>query len=229
MSKRNTDSGGGVNLGLIVTPMLDMSFQLLAFFIMVYSPNADEEFIGADLTRSKASAVSKDDVATIGKKKDKSPPLPGTDRPPELEDQITILLSRHDPRLKGGAPPFDPEAKKGESLRPRYIQIRTPASVLDKGEGKGSTNVIELGEKADTELEKDALADLEKRLQAYFKETHEGEDLKKDAKGKDKEGGVKTKVRIEADPLVQFNYVIQVYAMCRRQNFEDVNFTTPLD
>src|SRR5262249_3254181 len=114
--------------------------------------------------------------------------------------------------------------------RPRYIQIRTPASVLDKGEGKGATNVIELGETADSQ--KEALADLEKRLQAYYKEAHEGEDAKKDTKGKDgkdAEGGVKTKVRIEADPLLQFNYVIQIYAMCRRQNFEDVNFTTPLD
>ena len=33
---------GGVNLAIIVTPMLDMAFQLLAFFVMTYHPSALE-------------------------------------------------------------------------------------------------------------------------------------------------------------------------------------------
>jgi hypothetical protein len=32
----------GINLGSVITPMLDMSFQLLAFFIMIYHPSALE-------------------------------------------------------------------------------------------------------------------------------------------------------------------------------------------
>ncbi len=36
--RKHTDDGPGVQLSLVVTPMLDMSFQLLAFFIMSYSP-----------------------------------------------------------------------------------------------------------------------------------------------------------------------------------------------
>ena len=40
---------GGVNLGLIVTPMLDMAFQLLAFFIMTYHPPAREAAIDGTL------------------------------------------------------------------------------------------------------------------------------------------------------------------------------------
>ena len=32
----------GVNLGIIITPMLDMAFQVLAFFIMTYHPSALE-------------------------------------------------------------------------------------------------------------------------------------------------------------------------------------------
>ncbi|MSQ93002.1 MAG: hypothetical protein EXR98_00430 [Gemmataceae bacterium] len=35
----------GVQLGLIITPMLDMSFQILAFFIMTYHPSALERNI----------------------------------------------------------------------------------------------------------------------------------------------------------------------------------------
>jgi biopolymer transport protein ExbD len=45
--KRSRRSAGaqGVQLGLIITPMLDMSFQLLAFFIMTYHPSALEAHI----------------------------------------------------------------------------------------------------------------------------------------------------------------------------------------
>ena len=40
------DLGGnslGVNLGLIITPMLDMAFQLMAFFIMTFQPLSEEK------------------------------------------------------------------------------------------------------------------------------------------------------------------------------------------
>src|ERR1700739_2628539 len=40
---------GGVALGLIITPMLDMSFQLMAFFIMTYHPSALEGHIDGNL------------------------------------------------------------------------------------------------------------------------------------------------------------------------------------
>jgi biopolymer transport protein ExbD len=40
---------GGVNLGLVITPMLDMSFQLLAFFVMIYHPSALEAHIDGRL------------------------------------------------------------------------------------------------------------------------------------------------------------------------------------
>ena len=39
----------GVNLGLIITPMLDMSFQILSFFIMTYHPSALEGQIPGSL------------------------------------------------------------------------------------------------------------------------------------------------------------------------------------
>ena len=51
MKKRdpNSTGGGGVSLGLIITPMLDMSFQILAFFIMTYNPSALEGQINGKL------------------------------------------------------------------------------------------------------------------------------------------------------------------------------------
>jgi biopolymer transport protein ExbD len=48
--RRARDTGStGVNLGLIVTPMLDMSFQILAFFIMTYHPSALEGHLAGSL------------------------------------------------------------------------------------------------------------------------------------------------------------------------------------
>jgi len=47
--RMSATSGGGVNLGVIITPFLDMAFQLLAFFIMTYNPSAFEGHIQGSL------------------------------------------------------------------------------------------------------------------------------------------------------------------------------------
>src|SRR5438552_16226597 len=51
MSKKHkiVHGAGGVNLGLIITPMLDMSFQILSFFIMTYHPSALEAHVNGKL------------------------------------------------------------------------------------------------------------------------------------------------------------------------------------
>ena len=49
MRKTAGSGATGVNLGLIITPMLDMSFQILAFFIMTYHPSALEGHIAGSL------------------------------------------------------------------------------------------------------------------------------------------------------------------------------------
>ena len=60
MKKRdpNSTGGGGVALGLIITPMLDMSFQILAFFIMTYNPSALEGHINGKLVPSAQAIVN---------------------------------------------------------------------------------------------------------------------------------------------------------------------------
>ncbi|HZZ81345.1 MAG TPA: biopolymer transporter ExbD [Gemmataceae bacterium] len=81
----------GVQLSLIITPMLDMSFQILAFFIMTYHPSALEGHIPGSL-------VPPDNFAK--KSKDKSEPLPAEapisiseeDLLPELQEAITIKV-----------------------------------------------------------------------------------------------------------------------------------------
>jgi biopolymer transport protein ExbD len=83
--KRGHGGGAsGVNLGLIITPMLDMSFQLLAFFIMVYHPSALEGHIDGNLlppteiAEKSANAVPTD--------------LPAIDVEPQLQDALLVVL-----------------------------------------------------------------------------------------------------------------------------------------
>lgn len=229
MSRRASSSitEGGVNLGLIVTPMLDMSFQLLAFFIMVYSPNTGEEFIGADLTKQKSAPK---DGATKGppKGKDIVPSLPVIDIDPKLTQTLTIVLSVNNPEERGGAVA---EAKESElGVEPKFIMIRSPATVLDKDK----RSVINIAHLRLEDPPKDPFAELQKRLEDVYKELNPGkkkDEVKaEDGKGKEdaKAGEIVTKFRIEAEQDIQFAFLVQVYAACRNAGFEDVVFTSPL-
>lgn len=65
-SSRHAERGSeGVNLGLIITPMLDMSFQILAFFIMTYHPSAMEGYVNGNLVPpSRVKVICIDPKAT---------------------------------------------------------------------------------------------------------------------------------------------------------------------
>jgi biopolymer transport protein ExbD len=84
MHKRKHEEDAGVNLGLIITPMLDMSFQILAFFVMTYHPSALEGHFDIKLLPPK-------NLATKDAKKDPSD-LPPTDTDPELHDVLTVTV-----------------------------------------------------------------------------------------------------------------------------------------
>ncbi|MCI0642058.1 MAG: biopolymer transporter ExbD [Gemmataceae bacterium] len=87
MRRKYTDSGvGGVQMGLIITPMLDMAFQLMAFFIMTYHPSALEGHIDGNLLPPTL-------IATKGPKAADTPPdLPAIDAPPELQDVLMVIV-----------------------------------------------------------------------------------------------------------------------------------------
>src|SRR5947199_8764108 len=76
--------GGGVALGLIVTPMLDMSFQLMAFFIMTYHPSALEGHIDGNLLPPTLVAENSKNAAPSD--------LPAVDEEPQLQDAVLVLV-----------------------------------------------------------------------------------------------------------------------------------------
>ncbi len=90
--KRDNAKGGagGVQLGLIITPMLDMSFQILAFFIMTYHPSSLEKNIPGSL-------VPPEDFAKQSKDKNNITPndplsIPEEDLNPELDAAVTVKV-----------------------------------------------------------------------------------------------------------------------------------------
>src|SRR5947208_10641882 len=88
--RHKTQGSPGMNLSAIITPMLDMSFQILAFFIMTYHPSALEGHIPGSLTPPEEFAKkSKDQVAAP------TDPLPSLDEEklmPELNEAITVIV-----------------------------------------------------------------------------------------------------------------------------------------
>jgi len=80
---------GGVNLGLIVTPMLDMSFQILSFFIMTYHPSALEGHIAGSLAPPEITATK----AKENQQLDIIPPsVPEDMLLPEVQDALTVII-----------------------------------------------------------------------------------------------------------------------------------------
>src|SRR4051812_18317861 len=52
LRRKKYTAEGGVDLGIIITPMLDMAFQLLAFFIMTYHPSPSEAAVDGTLLQA---------------------------------------------------------------------------------------------------------------------------------------------------------------------------------
>src|SRR4051812_4919711 len=84
--RHHEDESGGVNLSMVVTPMLDMSFQLLAFFIMTYHPSAMEAHLDGKLLPS--AKVIHAGPAT-GEKKDDTPP---PDEEPDVKMTVRVIV-----------------------------------------------------------------------------------------------------------------------------------------
>jgi len=115
MHKSNTRQEG-INLGAIITPMLDMAFQVLAFFIMTYHPSALEgHFDVKMLPPEKVAAKGKEDTS-------KDPP---TDAPPELTDVLLVQVKavgkgqQEGTRTEGD--PSRIELKRPEDTNPETI------------------------------------------------------------------------------------------------------------
>ncbi len=106
--RRETSERGGVNLALIITPMLDMAFQMLAFFVMTYHPSALEGHFEVKL-------LPPEKVALKGPAAAAKMELPSSDEEPTLTDVVLLTVK--------AAGKSDNQREDGQ---PRQILLKRP-------------------------------------------------------------------------------------------------------
>ncbi len=85
-TKKSKGDDTQISLGAVMTPMLDVAFQVLAFFIMTYHPAALEGHIDGKLLPREDLAKA-DTIAT-----DEPPPA---DKEPELKEEIIVEITSY--------------------------------------------------------------------------------------------------------------------------------------
>src|SRR5262245_16512849 len=151
MNNRKSAAGPGsqgVQLSLIITPMLDMSFQILAFFIMTYHPSALEGHIPGSLVPPENPAMKSKDNTNIDPNLN---PLsvPEEDLLPELQDAITVKVKA---------------IQKGQEIGSRTEGA--PAQIFIKTTLETEPEMIA---DVNVDLKKDALPRLDARLKEMLK------------------------------------------------------------
>ena len=86
--KRRTDEAVEVDLNRVITPMLDMAFQLFAFFIVIYHPSQLEGQMLLNLPDAAQAKAAKPEEARP------DPSMPGE---LELPAEITVLVKTKRP------------------------------------------------------------------------------------------------------------------------------------
>jgi biopolymer transport protein ExbD len=114
--KIHAEAGEGVQLSMVVTPMLDMAFQLLAFFVMVYNPSPLETHLAGKLlpfSKLQTAGPPAKDKEPM-EKKDDTPPV---DKDPEVKDNLRIILR---------AVPANQEQAGRKDGEPTEIRLKRP-------------------------------------------------------------------------------------------------------
>jgi biopolymer transport protein ExbD len=200
-------SGGGVNLGLIITPMLDMSFQLLAFFVMTYHPPVNVGFVEGALlppTREKVpdKPKAKENKNVNPKGGPKDPPPPVEHKEPDLTADLLLVVVRtvQEGQKEGDRTGGDPRAveiKRPEQLNPQILS--------------GNPNLAK----------KEFVKDLRKALDDELKKI-----LDEPANKALKEKG-KTEVKLEVDGKLKHGYWMSFYDTCKQAGFQNISFVAP--
>ena len=95
-----------------ITPMLDMAFQLLTFFILTYHPAPTEGQFAMNLMPAQAVATTKDEGP--------SDPKQSSDLPPSLKTVTTTLRANDEGKLAAvtmGDTPVQPDQVQAEVKR----------------------------------------------------------------------------------------------------------------
>jgi biopolymer transport protein ExbD len=166
MARRNRyeDHSEGVQLDRMITPMLDMFFQIFFFFIIFYNPVLETQFAG--------KLLPPENVAKAGKPKPMEPKekdIP-IDLEPTTKDVIKVIVKAVEKgKTEGGREEGEPSRillKRPEVPEPELVADST--STLEAGLKKLGAELGELKKRAgDTKLQLNLEADGHLRYQ-YF-------------------------------------------------------------
>ena len=181
--KYEDQGAGGVNLALIVTPMLDVAFQLLAFFVMTYHPSALEG------SYKISQVLPPEKKVGFAGPKDKKDELPG-DIEPKLSDVVLVSV-------KATTRGQFPERTEGEIYRVylKKPELPTPEMIADGDQGDGNSRCLQLL----------------------------GNELKKLREG----GNAAADLKLEPDPELKHEFVMNVMGICRKEGFKKISFVDP--
>jgi biopolymer transport protein ExbD len=119
MSGRRRNDGPAPEVQLPITPMLDMAFQLLAFFIFTYHPSGLETQMDLALPANEAKAKDKESVNPNVE----SHPTPDIDLPVDL----TVIVTTPDGPNRGDIASVDLlEAQGGRTSIPGPVEKLLP-------------------------------------------------------------------------------------------------------
>jgi biopolymer transport protein ExbD len=111
MSARKPKAEPGPEVTLPITPMLDMAFQLLAFFIFIYHPS--------DLEGQMQMALPSSDVKMAHQEQDVDPSAaPDRDPTTEVEADLAVIIKAEDVGDRRGTirPPLTLEDRAGGNM-----------------------------------------------------------------------------------------------------------------
>lgn len=138
-TRRKTESGPEPNLP--VTPMLDMAFQLLAFFVMTYHPSDLEGQMELSLPSENISKAKSPEEVKMDAEVDK-------DKPIELPTNVTVIVRTQRDNVNNGlisgiqvqddagAHPVDTLEKLAEELKARHATVENKENIKLQGDAK---------------------------------------------------------------------------------------------
>ena len=138
-TRRKTESGPEPNLP--VTPMLDMAFQLLAFFVMTYHPSDLEGQMELSLPSENISKAESPDKVQMDAPVDKEKPI-------ELPTNVTVIVRTQRDNVNNGlisgiqvqddagTHAVDTLEKLAEELKARHATVENKENIKLQGDAK---------------------------------------------------------------------------------------------
>jgi biopolymer transport protein ExbD len=200
-----------VNLGIIITPFLDMAFQLLAFFVMVYQPPAFEG-------QMSMRVLAQDKLLIKGPPSTKPPEVKpnevSQEEDPTYKDAVLVVVqSFSKEKEKGKNPDAREKAKKTVEGMPLRIFIKTPEAP-DLREVATEEDTIEQGWIKLAE----ALKEIRKTLAPVEK-----------AETDPKKKSDTTVIKLMPDSGLLNKYLTKAMDVCRYAGFDNVGLSAPPD